>query len=146
MADRLTDKKRKKIIADYTTNGNKRETARMNGVSEHTVRRIIKEENSDNSVSQKLAQNNEQNTLDTIEYLKTQSTTKNRLVSKLLKSMEIKTEDIERANIRDLAMAYGIIVDKELKLLEIQKSQREMNNGLDKVQQLLEEIQKEANK
>ena len=143
LAERLTDKKKKKIIADYIKNQNMRETARENKVSDYCVKKVLMQEK---DLKQKIAQNNEQNTLDTIEYLKSQTTTKNRIVSKLLHSIEIKSEDIERANIRDLAMAYGIIIDKELKILEIQKSQREINNGLDKVQQLLDEIQKEADR
>lgn len=143
MAERLTDKKKKKIVADYIKNQNYRETARINGVSVNSVRNIVA---NNKNIEQKLTQNNEQNTIDTIEYLKSQTTTKNRIVSKLLKSIEIKSEDIERANIKDLAMAYGILIDKELKILEIQKSQREINNGLDKVQQLLDEIQKEADR
>jgi gamma-glutamyl phosphate reductase len=140
---KLTDKQKKKIIADYIKNTNYRETARINGVSVNSVRNIVM---NNESVEKKLTEKEEQNTLDTLDYLKSQTTTKNRIVSKLLKSIEIKSEDIEKANIRDLAMAYGILIDKELKILEIQKSKQEMNNGLDKVQQLLEEIQKEANK
>ena len=143
LAERLTNKKKQKIIADYVKSQNLRATARQNNVSDYCVKKIVTESK---DIEQRIAQNNEQNTLDTLEYLKTQSKIKNRLVGKLLKSMEIKTEDIEKANIKDLAMAYGIIIDKELKLLELQKSQREINNGLDKVQQLLDEIQKEANR
>ena len=41
MAARLTDKQKKKIIADYTENGSYRATARMNGVSTDTVKRIV---------------------------------------------------------------------------------------------------------
>ena len=38
---KLTDKQKKKIIADYMENGNYRETARINSVAVDTVRRII---------------------------------------------------------------------------------------------------------
>lgn len=144
MANRLTDKQKKKIVADYIKNQNYRETARMNGVSVDTVRRIILNEK---SIEQKLTQKFEEDTQSTIEYMQSQSMTKNRIIKKLLKAIETKSENVDMfTNIKDLAMAYGILVDKELKILEIQKSKQEMNNGLDKVQQLLEEIQKEANK
>ena len=45
MAYKLTDEQRQKIIADYVINQNKSETARMNGVTEATVRKILKEDN-----------------------------------------------------------------------------------------------------
>lgn len=142
LAKRLTDKQKKKIIADYIKNQNYRETARMNNVSDDSVRRIVM---TNESIKQKLEQKEEQNTQDTLEYIKSQSATKNRIINKLLKAIEEKSENVDMfTNIKDLAMAYGILIDKELKILEIQKSQREVNNGLDKVQQLLDEIQKEA--
>ena len=141
---KLTDKQKKKIIADYIKNQNYRETARINGVCVNSVRNIVA---SDKDIEKKLTQKFEEDTQSTIEYMQSQSMTKNRIIKKLLKAIETKSENVDMfTNIKDLAMAYGILVDKELKILEIQKSKQEMNNGLDKVQQLLEEIQKEANK
>ena len=141
---KLTDKQKKKIIADYIKNQNYRETARMNGVCVNSVRNIVA---SNKDIENKLTQKFEEDTQSTIEYMQSQSMTKNRIIKKLLKAIETKSENVDMfTNIKDLAMAYGILVDKELKILEIQKSKQEMNNGLDKVQQLLEEIQKEANK
>jgi len=144
LAERLTDKKKKKIVADYIKNQNYRETARINGVSVNSVRNIVAKEK---DIERKLTQKVEENTQDTLEYIKSKSATKNRIINKLLKAIEEKSENVDMfTNIKDLAMAYGILIDKELKILEIQKSQREINNGLDKVQQLLDEIQKEANR
>ena len=40
---KLTDKQKKKIIADYAINQNYSETARMNNVTDTTVRKIVKE-------------------------------------------------------------------------------------------------------
>ena len=141
---KLTDQQKKKIIADYIKNQNYRETARINGVCVNSVRNIVA---SDKDIEKKLTQKFEEDTQSTIEYMQSQSMTKNRIIKKLLKAIETKSENVDMfTNIKDLAMAYGILVDKELKILEIQKSKQEMNNGLDKVQQLLEEIQKEANK
>lgn len=41
---KLTDRQKKKIIADYIDNNNYSETARMNGnISPNTVKKIIKE-------------------------------------------------------------------------------------------------------
>ena len=41
MAERITDKKKKKIIADYLRLGNYSATASANGVSDGSVKRIV---------------------------------------------------------------------------------------------------------
>jgi predicted DsbA family dithiol-disulfide isomerase len=146
LARRLNDKDKQKIISDYISTHNYCETARMNNVTEYTCRKVVKD-CGDDEVKRKLEQKHQENTLSTIEYIQSQAQTKNRIINKLYKAIEEKSDNVDMfTNIRDLAMAYGILVDKELKILEIQKSQREINNGLDKVQQLLDEIYKEANK
>ena len=110
---KLTDKQKKKIIADYVENQNYCETARINNVSDMTVRRIV-EDNKD--VLEKVEQKKQENTQSTIEYMQTQHETKKRILDKILKAIETKTEDIDMfTNIKDLATAYGIILDKELK-------------------------------
>ena len=43
MAARLTDKQKKKIVADYLESGSYRATALHNGVSDNTVKRIVLE-------------------------------------------------------------------------------------------------------
>lgn len=52
-AARLTDKQKKKIIADYVESGSYRATAKRNGVSNDTVRRIVL---SDSEIVQKVTQ------------------------------------------------------------------------------------------
>ena len=51
---KLTDKQKKKIIADYVENSNYSETARMNNVSEYTVRKLCKDDNN-KELKQKIA-------------------------------------------------------------------------------------------
>lgn len=51
MAERLTDIRKKKIIADYVQLENYSAVARMNGVSHHTVKRVVLE---DTEISAKL--------------------------------------------------------------------------------------------
>ena len=48
-------------------------------------------------------------------------------------------------NIKDLATAYGIILDKELKVLEL-KYKKVENAQLIKVEELLNKIEEEADK
>ena len=71
---------------------------------------------------------------------------KKRILDKILKAIEEKSENIDMfTNIKDLATAYGIILDKELKVLELQRGNAN-NNELAKVEELLVKIENEANK
>lgn len=140
---KLTDLKKKKIIADYVDNQNYSETAKMNNVSDMTVRRIVE---SNEEVLKKVEQKKIENTQTTIEYMQTQHQTKKRILDKILTAIETKAEDIDMfTNIKDLATAYGIILDKELKVLELQRSKSETENELTKLDELLKEIKKDAN-
>ena len=140
---KLTDKQKKKIIADYVENQNYRETGRMNNVSEATIRSIIK--NADNiDITQKIAQKKEENTQTTLEYMETQHETKKRILDKILKAIETKADNIDMfTNIKDLATAYGIILDKELKVLELRKNNA-TSEDLKKVEELLAKIKEDA--
>lgn len=140
---KLTDKQKKKIIADYIENENIRETARINNVDKMTVKRLI-DSNYDEDLIKKATQKKQENTLSTLEYMDKQHETKKRIIDKLLKSIEIKSENTDMfTNVKDLATAYGIILDKELKLLEV-KSKKIENAQLGKVEELLEKIEKGA--
>lgn len=140
---KLTDLEKKKIIADYVDNQNYSETAKMNNVSVDTVRRLVL---NDDEVVNNLKQKKEENTQSTIEYMQTQHETKKRILDKILTAIETKAEDIDMfTNIKDLATAYGIILDKELKVLELQRSKSETENELTKLDELLKEIKKDAN-
>lgn len=144
MADRLTDKQKKKIIADYIQNQNYSETARMNNTSKQTVSRII-EENKNSELERKLTEKKEENTQSTLEYMKTQHETKKRILDKILKAIEGKVDNVDMfTNIKDLATAYGIILDKELKYLEVKYKKEEDKEGLEKVQNILVSIKEVA--
>lgn len=137
---KLTDKQKKKIIADYVENQNYRETARMNNVSDVTVKDIVLK---DKSTLEKLEQKKQENTQSTIEYMQTQHESKKRILDKILKAIEEKADNVDMfTNIKDLATAYGIILDKELKVLELQRGNKE--NDMSKVDELLKEIEKNA--
>lgn len=138
---KLTDKQKKKIIADYIETQNYSETARMNNVADNTVRAIVLD---NKEVAEKLEQKKLENTQSTIEYMKTQHETKKRILDKILKAIETKAENIDMfTNIRDLATAYGIILDKELKVLELQRGNAN-NEEIGKVKELLSKIEQEA--
>lgn len=120
MAERLTDEKRKKIIADYVQCQNYSEVARNNGLSPSGVKKIVL---TDVDSVEKCEQKANDNTQDTLTYMAEQHDTKKRILVKILEAMEKKATDVDMfTNIKDLATAYGIILDKELKFAEIQSA------------------------
>jgi len=145
LATKLTDKQKKKIIADYIDNQNYCETARMNNVNESTVRRIVKDENYID-ITKKSEEKKQENTQSTLEYMQTQHETKKRILDKILNAIETKADNIDMfTNIKDLATAYGIILDKELKVLELRRGEANKED-LKKVEDLLSKINEEAYK
>lgn len=138
---KLTDKQKKKIIADYVETQNYSETARRNNVSDVTVKDVVTK---NETTLKKLEQKKQENTQSTIEYMQTQHESKKRILDKILKAIEEKADNIDMfTNIKDLATAYGIILDKELKVLEL-KNRTIENNELTKLDELLKEIKKDA--
>lgn len=139
---KLTDKQKKKIIADYVETQNYSETARLNNVSDVTVKDVVTK---DKTTLKKLEEKKQENTQSTIEYMQTQHETKKRILDKILTAIETKAEDVDMfTNIKDLATAYGIILDKELKVLELQRGNAN-NDEINKVKELLGKIQEGAN-
>lgn len=66
VAPRLTDRKKKKIVADYLELGSYNAVARKNGVSHHTVQRVVMESP---EIAKKIQQKKEENTADIIAYM-----------------------------------------------------------------------------
>lgn len=66
MAARLTDRKKKKILADYTELGSYNAAAKANGVSNHTVKRIVQ---GCPEIFNDIQQKKEENTADILAYM-----------------------------------------------------------------------------
>lgn len=144
MASRLNDKQKKKIIADYIETQNFSEVARMNNIDKSTVKRLI-DKNYDEDMQQKATQKREENTQTTLEYMQSQHETKKRILDKLLKAIEEKSENVDMfTNIKDLATAYGIILDKELKFIEVRNNKQEKKETMEKLDELLKGIKDSA--
>ena len=124
---KLTDKQKKKIIADFVENNNYSETARMNNVSEYTVRKICKD-NNNKEIKEKIEQKKEENTKSMLEMITETNNKRLHVISKLVDAIDDKAEKIDAfTNVKDLASAYGILIDKELKFAEMQKLNLESN-------------------
>lgn len=137
---RIPDKQRKEIVADYVNCQNYSEVARKYNLPVETIRRIVKE---DENIVRKCELKKQENTQTTLEYMQTQHETKKRILDKLLKAIEIKAEDIDVfTSVKDLATAYGIILDKELKVLELQRQQMDTksNGVLDDLMEALKNV------
>lgn len=108
MASRLTDKQKKKIIADYVECGSYRATAKQNGVSDYAVKKIVL---GNSETSQKIAQKKEQNTLDMLAYMESRKEQAQGVIDDYLKALA-DPEKIEEATLSQIATALGIVVDK----------------------------------
>lgn len=120
-----TDKEKKQIIADYVECQNYSEVARKHNMSDNGVRAIIEK---DKGLSKKLEQKNKENTEEVLEAMKKRSKTKIHLLDKIFEAMDGKLDNIDMfTNIKDLATAYGIIMDKELKIMELNLKKKEIS-------------------
>lgn len=133
---KLTDKQKKKIIADYIQNTNYRETARMNGVSEATIRNIVKA-NKDKNTSQKFVQKQEENTKDILEYMDSIVDKQKNIIDLSLSAIEKKLKNPDMfTNVKDIATVYGVIFDKALKYKEMKIRQQELQKVKNDIEDL----------
>lgn len=136
MSSKLTDKKRKEIIAYYTECQNYCETGRRFKVAESTVRNLVK---NNQEISKICEQKNKENTKSVLEAMDERKDKKIKLLNHLLDAMDKKAENVDMfTTLRDLAMAYGTVLDKEIKLKELDLKGKGNQETLDKLDELLE--------
>ena len=120
---KLTDKQKKKIIADYVETQNYKQTGIKNKVDTETVRRIVK---ADKDFAKKSEQKKEKDTKDILEYMDTIKEKQKRIIDLSLQALENKLESSDMfTNVKDIATVYGVIFDKALKYKEIQIKSKE---------------------
>lgn len=140
---KLTDKEKKMIIADYINNQSFSETARLHNVNASTVKRLIDSGYGD--VQRLAKEKRDENTQDMLQFLVSQYGEKQKLIKKLLKAMDEKSDNADLCTLKELSTAYGIIMDKEIKLIEMQRGNGSRED-LMKVQELLDKLTNEAYK
>ena len=124
---KLTDKQKKKIIADYIDNNNYSETARINNISETSVRRIVK---GNEGITEKVEQKKEENTQDMFKYIETKNKEKKKIIDLCFKALNDKLEKTDIfTNVKDIITVYGILIDKELKFKELEIKRQELNSN-----------------
>lgn len=138
---KLTDKQKKMIIADYLECQNYSQVAQKYKRSVNTIKRVVL---ADKDIANKVNKKKEENTEDILGYLGEQNGRIKKVLEALLRGIETKANNLtEKDNIRDLTTAYGIIVDKQLKWLEVQRGTGN-SEQLTKVQELLSKLDEEA--
>ena len=108
MAARLTDRQKKKILADYVQTNNYCGTAKINGVSATTVKNLVRA-NAD--IVEKCEQKKEENTADVMEYMNDH---KDLVCSFIGKGLEMLNdpEKLAAANLSQITTAMGTLIDK----------------------------------
>ncbi len=108
MAARLTDKQRKKIVADYLELGSYNATAKRNGVANHTVKRIVL---GVPEITDKIQQKKDENTADIMAYMEKQRGVVCEIIGKGLKALN-SPEKLAEATPAQITTAIGTLIDK----------------------------------
>lgn len=135
---KLTDKEKKKIIASYIECQSYRETARKHNIAPNTVKNLVHKDKE--NIAQKCTQKRDENTKSVLEEMDKKKDKKIKLLEKILDAMDKKLDNIDMfTNIKDLATAYGVIMDKEIKIKELNNQNKDNQDVIDRLDKLLEE-------
>lgn len=136
MAARLTDRQKKKIVADYLELGSYNAAAKLNGVSNHTVKRVVLEVP---EISEKVKQKKEENTADILAYMESKRNAVCDIIEVGLSVLPDKIKTAKSAS--EVTTALGTLIDKwsavsggpadTAKEDELSKSLREMAEELE---------------
>ncbi len=138
MAARLTDRQKKKIIADYVQLGSYNAAAKVNGVSLNTVKNIVKQ-NAD--IAQKFTQKKEENIADILGYMERQKSDVCEVLKICLDALK-NPDKYAKVQPQQIATTMAILIDKytangganiadEQSEDELSKSLRELGEGLE---------------
>lgn len=108
MAARLTDRQKKRIIADYVELGSYNAAAKKNGVSDNTVRNIVK---GNSEISRKCELKKEQNTADMLAYMEARKQQAQTVLDICLNALSDQKK-IDAARLSEVATVMGIVIDK----------------------------------
>lgn len=117
MAARLTDRQKKKIVADYLESRSVNFAAKRNGVSWDSAKKVIEEAG---EIEKKLEQKKEENTADILAYMENQRGVVCEIIGKGLAVLN-DPEKLAGATPSQITTALGTLIDKWAQLKEIQK-------------------------
>ena len=108
MAARLTDKQKKKIVADYVQLGSYNAVSKIHGVSATTVKNIVLKSA---DIVEKCDQKKEQNTADILDYMENQRDDVCKVLGICLSELK-KAERYEKTPPQQIATTMAILIDK----------------------------------
>lgn len=108
MAARLTDRQKKKIIADYVELGSYNATGKLNGVSKDTVKRIVQD---CEDFAQKSQQKKEENTADILAYMESKKEKVSEIIGLYLDEL-LDVKQFKNLSPNQLTTALGTLIDK----------------------------------
>lgn len=108
MAARLTERQKKKIVADYLESGSLRATARKNNVNPTTVKRVVE---ASDGFEQKAAQKKEEIQADVLAYMESQRQVVCEIIGKGLTVLN-DPEKLREATPAQITTAIGTLIDK----------------------------------
>lgn len=129
MAARLTDRQKKKILADYVQTNNYCATAKINGVSATTVKNVVLA-NAD--IVEKCEQKREENTQEVLSYIQSQGPLMCDILKAGLDTLN-DHEKLKKASVSQIATMIAIIVDKSILIRDMTG-----DNGTDKVEVVID--------
>lgn len=107
MAARLTDKQKKKIVSDFVMMRNYSAVARLNGVSDKTVKSYVENDPEFLKISE---QKNEESTQDVLAYMERQRDAVCEIIGVGLEVLPEKIRDAKSAS--EITTALGTLIDK----------------------------------
>lgn len=108
MAARLTDKQKKKILADYVQLGSYNATAKINGCALNTVKKLV-QANAD--IAEQYEQKRMENTQDVLAYMESQKSLVCQIIGKGLAVLN-DPEKLAEATPSQITTAIGTLIDK----------------------------------
>lgn len=108
MSSRLTDRKRKQIVADYLETQSVNAAATRNGVAWDTAKRVLDESG---DIEQKLEEKKAQNSEDILAYMESQRKTVCEIIGKGLTVLN-DPEKLKEATPAQITTAIGTLIDK----------------------------------
>ncbi len=108
MAARLTDRQKKKILADYVQLGSYNATAKINGCSLNTVKKLV-QDNAD--IAELCNRKKEENTVDVLAYMESQKKVVCEIIGKGLTALN-DPEKLAEASPSQITTALGTLIDK----------------------------------
>ena len=108
MAKHLTDREKKKIIADYAELESYNAVAKKHNVSATTVKNTVLK---NNESVKKCEQKKEQNTADILEFMDKKKDDVCSIISLYLSELQ-NSDKLQRASIQSIATSLGIVIDK----------------------------------